>query len=126
MNVVLWIIAGVLAVLFIGAGVMKLAQPREKLAAMGQGWVTGFSPGSVKVIGALDALGGLGLVLPPLVGIAEVLAPVAAVGLALLMVGAMVVHGRRKEYPQVVFNIVLLVLALVVAWGRFGAYAFNS
>ncbi|HZM74917.1 MAG TPA: DoxX family protein [Candidatus Limnocylindrales bacterium] len=126
MNVVLWIIAGALAALLIPAGIMKLTQPREKLAATGLGWTMDFSPRSVKMIGALDALGGIGLVLPPLVGIAPVLAPIAAVGVALLMVGAMVVHGRRKEYPQVGFNIVLLILAAVVAWGRFGPYAFTS
>jgi len=40
------------------------------------------------------------------------------------MVGAIVVHGRRKEYPNVAVNVVLLGLALFVAWGRFGAYAF--
>lgn len=126
MNVVLWIIAGLLAALLIPAGVMKMTQPREKLAAMGLGWTMDFSPRSVKLIGALDALGGIGVVLPPLVGIAPVLAPIAATGVMLLMVGAMVVHGRRKEYPQVVFNVVLLALALVVAWGRFGPYAFGS
>jgi uncharacterized membrane protein YphA (DoxX/SURF4 family) len=126
MNVVLWIAAGLLAALLIPAGVMKLTQPREKLAAMGLGWTMDFSPRSVKMIGTLDALGGIGVVLPPLVGIAPVLAPVAAVGVALLMVGAMVVHGRRKEYPQVAFNIVLFALAVVVAWGRFGPYAFAS
>ena len=126
MNVVLWIIAGVLAALLIPAGIMKMLQPREKLAAMGLAWTMDFSPRSVKMIGALDALGGLGLILPPLVGIAPVLAPIAATGIAVLMVGAMVVHGRRKEFPQVGFNVVLFVLAVVVAWGRFGPYAFNS
>jgi hypothetical protein len=124
MNIVLWIIAGVLAVLLVAAGFMKMIQPREKLAETGLGWVNDFSPTSIKLIGALDALGGLGLVLPPLVGIAPVLAPIAAVGVVLLMVGSIVVHGRRKEYPLVGFNVVLLVLAAVVAWGRFGPYAF--
>ena len=64
------------------------------------------------------------LIVPPLVHILPVLAPVAAVGLALTMVGAIVTHGRRKEYPNVAINVVLLGLALFVAWGRFGAYAF--
>ena len=126
MNVVLWVIAGLLAVLLIPAGIMKMTQSREKLAATGLRWVMDFSPGQVKAIGAVDALGGLGVVLPPLVGIAPVLAPIAAVGVVLLMIGAAVVHGRRKEFPQVAFNVVVLALALVVAWGRFGPYAFNS
>jgi hypothetical protein len=120
----LWVIAALLAALLIPAGLMKILQPREKLAAMGLRWVMDFSPNALKGIGAADALGGLGVVLPPLVGIAPVLAPIAAIGIVLLMIGAMVVHGRRKEYPQVAFNVVLLVLAAVLAWGRLGPYAF--
>ncbi|MFC6086195.1 DoxX family protein [Sphaerisporangium aureirubrum] len=124
MNIALWVVAGLLALLFIAAGVMKMIQPKEKLAASGLGWVEDFSPGAVKAIGAVDALGGLGLVLPAITGIAPVLVPLAAVGLALTMVGAVFVHARRKEYPVVAFNIVLLVLCVFVAWGRFGDYAF--
>ena len=68
--------------------------------------------------------GAIGLIVPPLVHILPVLTPLAALGLAVVMVGAIVVHGRRKEYPNVAVNVVLLGLALFVAWGRFGAYAF--
>ena len=57
--------------------------------------------------------------------IAPVLVPLAALGLVLMMVGAVVVHGRRKEWPTVIVNLVLLVLAAVVAWGRFGPYSFS-
>lgn len=126
MNVVLWVIASLLAVAFIGAGVYKIVQPKEKLAASGLGWVDGFSANSVKLIGAVDLLGGIGLVLPAILDIAPVLVPIAAVGLVIVMIGAIVVHARRKEYPVVVANLVLLVLAAIVAWGRFGPYSFNS
>ncbi len=124
MNVVLWIVAGVLAAAFLGAGLMKLAQPREKLVESGMGWAGDFSPGVVKAIGALEVLGALGLILPAVFDVATVLVPLAAVGLALIMAGAIVVHARRKETPMVVANVVLLVLALFVAWGRFGDYSF--
>ncbi|SNS86752.1 DoxX-like family protein [Asanoa hainanensis] len=119
MNVVLWIIAIVLAIAFVGAGLMKMLQPKEKLIETGLGWTEGFSPNAVKAIGALDFLAGLGLVLPALFGVAEILVPLAAVGIVLLMIGAIVVHGRRRETPMVIANLVLLVLAAVVAWGRF-------
>ena len=56
-------------------------------------------------------------------GVATVLVPLAAVGLAVLMVGAAVVHRRRGELPMVGFNAVLLLLAVVVAWARFGPYS---
>ncbi|GAA1899486.1 DoxX family protein [Asanoa iriomotensis] len=124
MNALLWVIAVLLAVAFVAAGVMKIVQPKEKLIETGLGWVEGFSAGNVKLIGALDALAGLGLVLPALFDVAPVLVPLAAVGIVLLMIGAIVVHGRRGETPMVIANLVLLVLAAVVAWGRFGPYAF--
>ena len=69
-------------------------------------------------------LGAIGLILPAVLDVAPVLVPVAAVGLALVMVGAATTHLRRKETPMVVLNVVLLALALFVAWGRFGPYAF--
>jgi hypothetical protein len=50
--------------------------------------------------------------------------PIAATGLALLMVGAAITHARRREPQGIAVNAVLFVLAAVVAWGRFGPYAF--
>jgi uncharacterized membrane protein YphA (DoxX/SURF4 family) len=125
MNVLLWIIAGLLALAFLGAGLTKLVQPKEKLAAT-MGWVDDFSPGTVKLIGALEVLAGIGLVLPAALDVVPVLVPLAAVGLVALMVGAAVTHARRGETPMIAVNVVLLVLAVVVAWGRFGPYAFTA
>ncbi|GAA4447674.1 DoxX family protein [Phytohabitans houttuyneae] len=125
MNVVLWIIAGVLAAAFVIAGLLKLVQSKEKLAASGLGWVDSYSPGTVKAIGAADLLGGIGLVLPAILDIAPVLVPIAATGLVIVMIGAAIVHGRRKEWPMVAANLVLLVLCAIVAWGRFGPYSFS-
>ncbi|MCU1614334.1 MAG: DoxX family protein [Frankiales bacterium] len=124
MNVVWWIVAGVLAAAFLGAGLMKLSQPRKKLADSGMGWVEDFSDGAVKGIGGLEVLGALGLILPAALDIAPVLVPLAATGLALVMAGAAVTHARRREPQMIVANIVLLALAAFVAWGRFGPYAF--
>lgn len=124
MNVVLWIVAGVLAVAFLAAGLLKLTQPRKKLAASGMAWVEDFSDGAVKGIGALEVLGALGLVLPAALDIAPILVPLAATGLAAIMVGAMITHARRREPPAIAVNVVLFALAAVVAWGRFGPYAF--
>lgn len=124
MNVALWIAAGLLAVAFAAAGAMKVAQPKKKLASSGMGWVDDFSDGAVKAIGALEVVSALGLILPAVTGIATVLVPVAATGLVLLMVGAAITHLRRGEVPMVAVNAVLLGVALFVAWGRFGAYAF--
>ena len=121
MNVALWIAQGVLAVAFVVAGTMKLAQSHGKLAAQ-MGWPEDFSPGIVKVIGGLELLGGLGLILPSLTGLAPVLTPLAAVGLAAIQVGAVLVHQRRKETQMLIVNLVLIALLAFVAWGRFGEY----
>jgi VIT1/CCC1 family predicted Fe2+/Mn2+ transporter len=103
---------------------MKLSQPKKKLADSGMGWTEDFSDGAVKGIGALEVLGAIGLILPAALDIVPLLVPIAATGLALLMLGAAATHGRRKEPQMIVANLVLFALAAFVAWGRFGPYAF--
>ena len=125
MNLALWIIAIVLAVVFAASGLMKQFVPKDKLVAAGQGWAQDFSPSTIRLIGLAEILGAIGLVLPAAVHIAPILVPLAAVGLAVVMVGAAAVHARRKEAPMVAMNVVLLLLAVVVAWGRFGPYSFT-
>jgi uncharacterized membrane protein YphA (DoxX/SURF4 family) len=125
-NLALWIVASVLAATFAGSGLMKLLVPKEKLVNAGQGWAADVSTTNLRLIGVVEVLGAVGLILPATVHIAPILVPLAAVGLTLVMVGAAVVHGRRKETPNVAVNVVLIALALFVAWGRFGPYAFGS
>jgi uncharacterized membrane protein len=124
MNITLWIVASVLALAFLAAGLMKITQPKEKLAASGMGWTEGFSSGAVKAIGVAEVAGALGLILPALTGIATFLVPTAAAGLVLLMIGAAITHLKRGETQMVFVNVVLGALALFVAVGRFGAWAF--
>jgi uncharacterized membrane protein YphA (DoxX/SURF4 family) len=122
-NIVLWVIAGLLALAFGAAGAMKLIQPKEKLSA-NMGWVDDFSPGAVKAIGALELLAAIGLILPAALDIAPMLVPLAAIGLVAIMIGAAITHVRRSEQQMIGINAVLLILAAVVAWGRFGPYSF--
>lgn len=124
MDVVLWIVASVLAVVFAGAGIMKATQPREKLARMGLAWTEDFSPLTVKLIGTVNFMGAIGLVLPAVFDIAPILVPLAACGIAVLMVLAGIVHARRNENQVIIGNVIIMLLALFVAWGRFGPYAF--
>lgn len=126
MNVALWIIAGLLAVACLAGGAKKLIQPREKLAASGWGWAEDFTAGTVKAIGVLEILAAAGLILPTALGIAPVVVPLAAVGLVLLMVGAIITHLRRHEARAVVVNLAVLALAAFVVWGRFGPGAFTG
>ncbi|MCU1654400.1 MAG: hypothetical protein QOI50_6673 [Pseudonocardiales bacterium] len=122
MATLVWILQILLAVVFVAAGLIKLIRPKADLQAQ-MGWVDDYPDNGVKAIGALEVLAAIGLILPALTGIATVFVPLAAVGLILLMIGAAITHGRRKEYPFVAGNVVLIVLALIVAWARFGAYS---
>jgi hypothetical protein len=119
MNRALWIVAGLLAVVYLFSGAVKLIVPKEKLAAFpGGGWVDDFSAGTVKAIGALEVLAAVGLVLPAALGIAPVLVPLAAAGLVVLMGGAVLTRLRRREVKPMAADLVYLALAAFVAWGR--------
>ena len=126
MNLALWVAAIVLAAAFAGSGIMKQFVPKDKLVTSGQGWAQDFSPTSIRLIGLVEVLGAAGLILPAVTHIAPILVPLAAIGLALVMVGAAIVHARRNEPTNVIVNIVLLALAAFVAWGRLGLYTFTS
>jgi uncharacterized membrane protein YphA (DoxX/SURF4 family) len=124
MNLALWIVAIVLAAAFTGSGLMKLLVPKDKLVSSGQGWAQDYTPTNIRLIGVVELLGAAGVILPAVTHIAPILVPLAAIGLALVMVGAAAVHARRKETMNIGVNAVLLALAVFVAWGRFGPYPF--
>lgn len=123
MNVFLWIVQGLLATAFAAAGVLKSTRSREQLIPQ-LPWVSDVSTPLVRLIGAAEFAGALGLILPGAFDIATVLTPLAATGLAVIMVLAAGFHARRKEPAAIAFNAVLLILAAVVMWGRFGPHAF--
>lgn len=118
MNIALWIVQILLALAFLLSGIMKVARPIEKLAK-NMGFVNDFAPWMVRLIGVLEILGAIGLILPVVTGIWPWLTPVAAIGLVLTMVGAMLTHVRRKEFPNLGVNALLLLLALFIVIGRF-------
>jgi len=117
MNIAIWIVQALLALAFVMSGISKMFQPYEKLAAQ-MAYVNDFTPGVMRAIGAWEVLGAIGVVLPAWTGILPWLTPLAAAGLAVNMGGAMSTHLRRKEYPMIVANLVLLALAAFVVYGR--------
>lgn len=123
MNIVLWVLQALLAVVFLASGVVKLVRPKEKLQSQ-MAWVEDFPSWAVKLIGAVEIVGAAGLILPALLHTAVVLTPLAAVGLLILMIGAVVTHLRRHEFGPAVGTVVLGVLAAIVAVLRFGPYHF--
>jgi hypothetical protein len=118
MNVALWVVQGVLALVFLVTGGTQVVTPRPKLATR-MAWANDFSAVQIKLLGLLELAGAAGLVLPGLAHVVPVLTPLAALGLAVLMGGAASVHLRRHEPPSP--PILLAMLAIFVAAGRLAA-----
>jgi len=119
-NIALWAVQALLALVYLAAGGMKVVRPREQLVASGRfDWMKDTSDAGVKAIGAVEVLGALGLILPELTGIAPILTPIAAVGLVVVQIGAIRVHLTRHERQPLPANGILLLLAAFVAVGRF-------
>lgn len=123
MNIALWIVAGLFGVAYVAGGIIKLTMPYEKYAAKLH-WPEDFTPGNVRFMGMVEVLGGIGLVLPALVGVAPILVPIAASGMALYMAGAITERLRRREYKELAGDLLFLAAMLFVAWGRFGLEPF--
>ncbi len=117
MNITLWIIQGLLAVLFLLAGVNKTFQPMDTLAKM-LPWTRDFPAAFVRFIGVSELLGAIGLIVPALTHILPWLTVVAAIGLAVVIVGAVFFHLSRREFPAIALNIVIIALAVFVIYGR--------
>jgi uncharacterized membrane protein YphA (DoxX/SURF4 family) len=115
MNLILWIVQILLALAFLVSGITKVIRSSDRLKE----GIPEFHPRMIRLIALAEILGALGLILPGLTGIATFLTPVAAAGLAIIMVGAVVTHARRGEGKSAVVNLVLLAFALVVVVGRF-------
>ncbi|MNY61584.1 hypothetical protein D3C86_1982770 [compost metagenome] len=107
---------GILALGFIFSGWMKAFQYEKAKASWP--WVKEVSRGLVSFIGIAELLGVLGLILPQATNIAPALAPLAAIGLAAIVLFGAVLHVKRKEYQEIGVNIVFLTLAVFVAVGR--------
>lgn len=116
-NIALWIAQGLLAVMFIMAGIMKATQPIEALAES-LPWVKSTPLGLVRFIGISELLGGLGLLIPSIFRFKPFLTVWAALGLALIMVLAAGFHASRGEFPNIGMNVVLIGIALFIVWGR--------
>jgi len=116
MNIALWVLQGLLAVMFLMSGMMKAFQYEKAKASLP--WVKDATKGFVGFVGVAEILGGLGLILPWATGILPSLTPVAALALAVVMLLAAGFHAKRGEYKGIGMNIVLLVLLVIVGIGR--------
>jgi hypothetical protein len=114
MNIDPWFLQIPLAVVFALSGLPKLVLPYGRLAGLFV-WMSDFRLPTVRIIGALEVLGAVGLVGPGATGILPWLTPLAALGLAGLMVGALATL-RHRLYLDAAVNVALMALAAVVAY----------
>lgn len=120
MNIALWVIQVLLAGMYGMAGSMKTFQPDKVRTNPQMTWAHDKQDGYIRFVGISELLGAVGLIIPALTGILPWLTPLAAVGLALIQVLAIfTVHLPKKEYQVIPVNVVLLVLAIIAAYGRF-------
>ncbi|MGL5849708.1 MAG: DoxX family protein [Phycicoccus sp.] len=117
MEIVLWTLQVLLGLLFLLVGSMVMRAPRAAVVERAPFAASG-PPWAPKALAAAQIAGALGLVLPMATGVLPWLTPAAAVGLVVVMVGAVLIHLRRRERRQLVFASVVLLLVLVVAVGR--------
>ena len=118
MNVVLWIFQVLLALLFLFAGGTKLVMSAEALSQSASPNDVMLPVTFLRFIGVCEFLGGLGLVLPGLLKIKQFLTPLAALGLAIVMVGAVVFTIINGAFPVAFVNLVIVLLLLFIAYAR--------
>lgn len=115
MNIVLWIIQILLALLFLFAGLTKLLPitmpPPPPGAWMPPIWF-------LKFIGVCEVLGALGLLLPGLFRRQQYLTVLAAIGLTIIMIGAVVISVMTMGAATGVLPLIATILCIFVAYGR--------
>jgi uncharacterized membrane protein YphA (DoxX/SURF4 family) len=117
LHISLWVAQVLLALAFGMSGFLKISSPIEKLAEMGMTFVTSYDPATVQFIGVAELLAAIGLILPSALRLIPILTPLAATGLAIIMILATQYHIAHDESP--IANLVLFAIAVFVAWGRF-------
>jgi uncharacterized membrane protein YphA (DoxX/SURF4 family) len=118
MNAVLWTIQGILAGIFAMAGFLKSTQSKDKLLKR-LPWVNHFPLLTVRFIGISELIGAIGIIVPMVTGIMPILSPIAAIGLAAIMIMAAFYHIHKREYREVLFNVTLFIPLAVIVFYRF-------
>lgn len=124
MDIILWIAQGLLGIGFLFIGFNHATRAQQMKTMPNMAWMEAVPPALMTFIGVCEMAGGIGVVLPALTGILPWLTVWAAVGLALVMVFAGIFHVARREYRNLVSNIVLFAVAAFVAYGRFALLPF--
>jgi hypothetical protein len=118
-DMALWVFSIVIGLAFAFEGAMKLVVPKKRLALLGVSSVDDFSSDTVIFVGLTEISGGLAIILPAVLGTPSPLAATAGIaGLIVVILGAAVVHARRREPWMIVLNMALVALTAVALWER--------
>jgi hypothetical protein len=124
MDTAITVIQVVLTLIFTSGGLLKLTLPYAKFTKLPfQPWANDFQPEHIKLIGVIEACAAVGMIVPLFLPSLTMPMPLVAVGMALVMSGAMATHLRRSEYLNMVGNLTWLGLALFVAYSRLVGFA---
>ena len=116
MAIALWIVQGLLGLIFVITGSFKLFQTKEKVIESGGTWAEDFEPGIIKIIAAVELTSGIAVIVPRLLGHGRYLTLMGAACIAFIMVGSIYTHLRRKEFKHALINAVFLLMAMFVAY----------
>ena len=116
MAIALWIVQGLLGLIFVITGSFKFFQSKEKVIASGGTWAEDFKPGIIKAIAGAEIISGIWVIVPRLLGHGQHLTFAGAAAIAVIMTGAIYTHIRRKEMMHAAINSVFLLMALFVAY----------
>ena len=116
MTIALWIVQGLLGLLFVITGCFKFFQSKAKVIESGGTWAVDFNPGIIKLIAGLEILSGIAVIVPRLLGYGQYFTFGAAACIAVIMSGAIFTHIRRKEFQHAGINAVFLLMAVFVAY----------
>ena len=115
----LWVVSAGIGLVFAVSGAIKLVVPKKRPALGGSSWVNDFSSGTVVFVGLTEITGGLAILAPAVLAISPLLAATVGIaGVIVVMLGAAVVHARRREPGMIILNLALLALTALAVWNR--------
>ncbi len=116
MYTALWIVEGLLGLLFVITGSFKFFQSREKVIESGGTWAEDFAPATVKLIAGIELISGILVIIPRVLGYQYYFAFGGSFCIAVIMMGAIFTHVMRREFKHAGINVVFLLMALFVAY----------
>ena len=114
MNTAIWIFQGLLALMFLAAGIRHLRQTEQKIKERPNDVIADFSIHQIRLIGILEVLGAIGVIIPWWINIVPILTPISATGLGIIMVVALGMFVKNKVIGRAPYAIVILIMTIMV------------